>query len=358
MTGIAKSLLLLFLTGVLVSPACTSKKSSPAAGARQTGPLQVQGFRVETGNVSESIEVPGSLVPAEQTQIRSEVSGRVVQLNIIEGNVVPKGTLLVKLFDEDLQAQLKKLEVQLQIAQKTQERQQKLLAINGISQQEYELSSLDVDNLKADIQATRIAIARTEIRAPYAGKIGLRNISLGSFISPTDVITSIRQVDQLKLEFSIPEKYAQHMTKGYQLSFKVAAGKQMYPATVLATENTVDAETRTLRVKALVNGQHPDLVPGKFATVNLQLGQSDQALLVPSQAIIPQARNKQVIVYRNDSVQFRTVETGIRDASFVQILTGIEPGDTIVTTGLMAIRPQSKITLTEVSAIRKSGADQ
>jgi membrane fusion protein (multidrug efflux system) len=351
---ITKWIMLFFLTGLILITGCKSKKKEVQAvrGARQTGLLQVQGFRVEIGSVSDNIEVPGSLLPAEQTQIRSEVNGRVVFLNITEGNQVKKGTLLVKLFDGDLQAQLKKLEVQLQITQKTEERQRRLLAVEGISPQEYELSSLNVDNLQADIQSVKIAIGKTEIRAPYDGTLGLRNISLGSFISPADILTTIRQVNILKLEFAIPEKYARTMQKGAIVSFKVESGNEEHTATVLATENSVEATTRTLRVRALVNDRLQELIPGSFATVNLQLGQNENALMVPSQAIIPQARTKQLIVYKQDSVRFITVETGIRNSSFVQILNGIEPGDTIITSGLMAIRPQTKIKLTAVNSLK------
>jgi membrane fusion protein (multidrug efflux system) len=330
---------------------CNSKKVPLAGGAkRQQGPLEVDGYIVQQSSISESIEVPGSLLPFEETEIRAEVGGRIVKLNIQEGSTATKGTLLVKLFDEDLQAQLRKLRVQLQIKDKTQERSAELLKINGISQQEYDLSELDVENLRADIEATQIAISKTEIRAPYSGRVGLRNISLGSYISPTDIITTLRQVDQLKLEFAIPEKYAKEIVTGYKVSFKVDGGEEDHHATVMATENSVDANTRTLRVRALVNEKHRELVPGIFAKVNLQLGKSDNALLVPSQSIIPTARNKQVILFRKDSALYTIVETGIRDSAFVQVLNGVKIGDTVVTSGLMAVRPNAKIRIARVSS--------
>lgn len=338
----------IFLAAVVLL-SCNSKKVPFAAGAkRQQAPLEVDGYIVQQSSISETIEVPGSLLPFEETEIRAEVGGRIVKLNIQEGSTATKGALLVKLFDEDLQAQLRKLRVQLQIKDKTQERSAELLKINGISQQEYDLSELDVENLRADIEATQIAISKTEIRAPYSGRVGLRNISLGSYISPTDIITTLRQVDQLKLEFAIPEKYAKEIVRGYKVSFKVDGGEEDHHATVMATENSVDANTRTLRVRALVNEKHQELVPGIFAKVNLQLGKSDNALLVPSQSIIPTARNKQVILFRKDSALYTVVETGIRDSAFVQVLKGVKIGDTVVTSGLMAIRPNTKIRIARV----------
>jgi membrane fusion protein (multidrug efflux system) len=315
---------------------------------RNTGPLSVEGFVVEAHAESENIEVPGSLLPVEETQIRPEVSGRIVTLNIQEGAFVKKGTLLVKLFDQDLQAQLKKLEVQLDISNRTVERQGDLLKINGISQQDYDLSALAADNLKADIQTTRISISKTEIRAPYDGKLGLRNVSVGTYVSPSDILTNIRQVNQLKLEFSIPEKYAKDISPGYVVKFRVDGGEKDHVATVAATEGNVDQVTRTLKIKAIVKENHVELVPGTFARVNLQLGRNLNALMVPTQAVIPLARSKQIILFRKDSAQFLRVETGIRDSAFVQIVSGIRAGDTVIITGLMAIRPKVKVKITKL----------
>jgi membrane fusion protein (multidrug efflux system) len=330
---------------------CNDKKAQRSAGGgpRQQGPLEVDGFVVTESSISENIEVPGSLLPFEETQIRSEVGGRIVQLNIEEGAFVSKGKLLVKLFDQDLQAQLKKLEVQLKIREKSEERSAELLKINGISQQEYDLSTLDVENLKADIESTRIAISKTEIRAPYAGRVGLRNVSLGAYLVPGDVVTVLRQVDKLKLEFSIPEKYAPEISSGYVISFQVDGGKGNHKAKVIATENSVDQNTRTLKVRALVTAEHRELIPGVFAKVNLELGKNEKALMVPTQSIIPSARTKQVIVVRKDSALYTTVQTGIRDSVFVHLVNGVKVGDTVVTTGLMAIRPESKLKVARVS---------
>ena len=319
--------------------------------SRQTGPVVVDGFVVTPTTVSESVEVPGSLLPFEETAIRAEVGGRVVALNMKEGTVVDKGTLLVKLFVKDLQAQLNKLKVQLKINEKTEEPNKELLKINAISQQDYDLSTLDVENLKADIESTEIAISKTEIRAPYRGTLGLRNVSLGSYLSPADVITTIRQVEQLKLDFSIPEKYAREIDKGYVVKFKVDGGERTHTARVIATENSVDQNTRTLRIKAVVTEKDRELVPGIFAKINLQLGNDTEALVVPTQAVIPNIRNKQVIILRKDSALFSVVETGIRDSAYVQILQGVKAGDTVVTTGLMAIRPNAKIRVTKVTSL-------
>jgi membrane fusion protein (multidrug efflux system) len=339
---------ILLAAGIL----CSCKgKNVEVTSQRKSGPLLVEGFIAQPHSVSEAIEVPGSLLAFEETQIKAEVSGRIVQLNIQEGAIVKKGDLLVKLFDADLQASLRKLQVQLEINQKTVDRQRDLLAINGISQQDFDLSALAVDNLKADIESTRIAISKTEIRAPYDGKLGLRNVSLGAYVSPSDIITSIRQMNQLKLEFAIPEKYAKNMSVGYVVKFRTDGGTRDHNATVIATEGSVDQATRTLRVRAIVKQLDNELVPGVFAKVNLQMGFTADALMIPTQAIIPGARNKQVILLKKDSALFTVVDTGIRDSSYVQIISGLRAGDTVITTGLMSIRPKSKLKIQSVKRI-------
>ncbi len=345
---------LMFLEGCKDKAGGAGPQAGNGGANRQRGPMVVEGFLVETSEVSEAVEVPGSLLPAEETQIRAEVSGRIVQLNIPEGGIVPKGAVLVKLFDQDLQASLRKLEVQLQIAQKTEERQKELLAINGISQQDYDLATLNVDNLKADIESVKIAISKTEIRAPYEGQVGLRNVSLGSYLGQTDIVTTLRDVNQLKLDFFVPEKYAKAINKGYTVRFRVDGGRKDHVGTVIATEGNVNQTTRTLRIKAIVKDKDQELVPGAFVKVNLQLGETNDALMIPTQAVIPTARNKQVILLRKDSAIFSIVETGIRDSAYVQINSGLKKGDTVITTGLMAIRPSQKLKIGKLTRVPKS----
>ncbi|WP_276485697.1 efflux RND transporter periplasmic adaptor subunit [Paraflavitalea pollutisoli] len=342
------AVLLLFVCTI----ACKDEKkpaNAPAPGAgKGNATLQVEAFIVKTQSLGEQLEVPGTLMPFEQTEIRPEISGRVVKLNIPEGSFVKRGTVLVKLFDEDLQAQLKKLQVQLQINAKTAERQKELLTIGGISQQEYDLSELAVSNLRADIDLIRVNITKTEIRAPFDGRIGLKSISDGAYISPTTLVTTISQVGQLKMEFSVPEKYSDMMRKGRPVTFSVAGSNKTFNANVLATESVIESNTRTLRVRTIIASKDPILVPGAFAKVGLKLDQDDRALIIPTQAVIPQARNKRVFVYANGVAKSQVVTTGIRDSSFVQVTDGLKLGDTVITTGLLAIRPDAKIKLSKV----------
>lgn len=342
---------LIVLAAVLLTAGCKEKKDQSASakgGQRQQGPMTVIGYIVKTGAVSEPLQLPGSLLPMEETEIHTEVSGRVVGLYIQEGTSVNKGSLLVKLFDGDLQAQLKKLEVQLQIAQKTEERNNELLKLNGISQQDYDLSFLQVSNIKADIELMKTNISKTEIRAPFSGKIGFRNISTGAYLTPATVITSIRQVNQLKLQFSVPEKYSNKIKPGQLISFSTDGSKKKYIAKVYATESTVNESSRGMNVRCMVQQPDASLVAGAFAKVDMDFAKNDYAILVPSQAILPQARGKKLILYRDGIAKFVDVQTGIRDSANIEIINGVAPGDTIVTTGLLGLKPEAKIKLSKV----------
>ncbi|MEJ7738171.1 MAG: efflux RND transporter periplasmic adaptor subunit [Chitinophagaceae bacterium] len=346
-----RSITLLVSAILSLIAACSSKKepAKDTQAARRNMPSIVEGYVLKTSVLSNNIEVPGNLLPFESTELHPEVSGRVVLLNVKEGSYVKKGTLLVKLFDGDLQAQLKKLQVQLSISEKTVQRQGELIKISGISQQEYDLSGLDVNNIKADIDVIRTDIRKTEIRAPFDGKLGLRTISLGAYITPVTIVTTIQQVSQLKLEFTVPEKYTSNISTGQSVSFTTEGNNNRFSAKIIATEATVTEDNRSLRIRAAVTGKDKNLIPGAFAKVILDFGKDNNALLIPSQAIIPGARNKQVIRYKGGMARFAVVGTGIRDSSMVQITSGLEAGDTIVITGILAVKPDTKITLSKLS---------
>lgn len=340
------SILAVLLTALI---SCSEKKTTKkTTDSTKSGPLSVDVRVVLRDTVAESIEVAGNILPYELTEIRPEISGRVISLNFKEGSTVQKSTLLVKLFDGDLQAQLKKLQVQQQIAEKTEERQRELLKINGISQQDYDLSLLQLNNIKADIELLKVNISKTEIKAPYTGRIGLRNISLGAFVTPSNIITSISQVDQKKISFSIPEKYSNQIKSGMKVDFGIEGKEQDFTATVLASESVIEAQTRNLKILATINDGKNELVPGTFAKVSLTLGENTNAVSVPTQCIIPSARSKQVVLYKNGEPVFVNVTTGIRSVDNVQVTDGVQPGDTVIVTGLLFIRKDSKLKLGKI----------
>lgn len=324
------------------APAAEGK---PGAGKPPGGPLRVDIYVVRSSTLHESIDVAGSLLPFDETDIHPEVSGRITMLHIQEGAYVSKGTVLAKLFDGDLQAQLHKLQIQLQLAQKTENRQSQLLKIGGISQADYDLSVLSAGSIRADIQVMQANLSKTVIRAPFNGKIAFKNVSVGAYITPATNVTTIRAVDRLKLEFSVPEKYESKVGVGEHISFTIEGISNRYNARVIARESTISQENRSLKVRALVEQVDKYLSAGGFAKVTFNMGDNDKALLIPSQALIPGARDKKVVLARNGSAVFQVVKTGTRDSANIQITEGLAIGDSVVTSGLLTLKPGSKIQL-------------
>lgn len=331
---------------------CDSKKKTAAATTTSTQQQQqsiiADALIVSTQPLSADIEIPGTILAGETTEIHPEISGRVVQLNVKEGTFVGKGALLAKLYDGDLQAQLRKLEVQLKIAEQTEDRQGQLLKIQGISQQEYDLSLLQVSNLKADINIVREAVRKTEVRAPFSGKLGLRNISPGAFVTPATIVTTISQVSQLKIQFNVPEKYGSQLKNGQPINFMVDGSTKTFTANIIAAEVKMDENTRSLAIRALVKNSDPALIPGVFAKVRIVLGQNEDAILIPTIVVQPLGRKKLVYLYKGGKSIPADITTGVRDSSMVQVLTGLNVGDTVITTGLLFLRPGADVKLKNV----------
>jgi membrane fusion protein (multidrug efflux system) len=304
---------------------------------------------VQAKTIAASIEVPGSIVADESTEIHPEISGRITQLYVREGASVGKGALLAKLYDGDLQAQKRKLDVQLKIAQATQSRSEQLVKIGGISRQDYDVTSLNVSNLRADLDIVRTSINKTEIRAPFSGKLGLKAVSTGAFVTPTSVITTIQKTTGLRLDFNVPEKYVSQIKIGQPVNFSIEGSNRAYTALVAATESGIAESTRSLTIRARVKGVETGLVPGSFAKVKLSFTPDPNALIVPTQAIIPQARGKKVYVYNNGAARFVDVETGVRDSSNVQITSGLKQGDTVIITGLLGLKPDAQVQIKQIS---------
>jgi len=151
----------------------------------------------------------------------------------------------------------------------------------------------------------------------------------------------------LKLDFSIPEKYSQLIKTGQTVTFSIEGNATPHTAVVQATEQSIEANSRNLRVRALVRDSK-GLLPGAFAEVTLALGNKQEALLIPNQAVIPQARDKKVIVSKNGKAKFVTVKTGVRQSSMIEITEGLQAGDTVCTTGILFLRPDGVVTFSKV----------
>lgn len=342
--------LIVLVAGIIVYNKVLHPKegAAPAAGGGPPKEMSVTGYIVKAKTLDNKIQASGSLLAYEDVELHPEVSGKIVDLNLQEGKAVSKGTLLVKLYDADLQAQLKKLQVQRVTAEKTAQRLKQLLAINGIGQQEYDNAALQLDNIDADIMITQAAIAKTEVRAPFSGVIGLKNVSLGAVISPATTIATLQQIDQLKIDFTVPEKYTDAVNVGDVIRFMVDGQDETFNGKVYAIEPKIDEATRSVKIRAQVQNSKAKLYPGAFAKIDLGLKSIEGAYMVPTQSIIPEARNKKLIVVKDGKADFRVVQTGVRSQSYIQVTDGVNEGDTIVTTAIMYVKPNMGIKVTKL----------
>ncbi len=307
--------------------------------------LNAAGFLVVPTHMSELINSTGTLRPAEEVDLAFETSGKIVGINFTEGTRVKKGDLLAKINDRPLQAQLEKLLAQLKMSEAKEFRQRSLLDKDAISQESYDQVQTDVQSLRADINLIRARISETELRAPFDGIIGLRYLSEGSYATSSTKIAKLIKISPIKIEFSIPEKYASEIKIGYPITFTIDGSDNVFNASVYAVDPKIDIVTRTIVLRALYPNINEELKSGRYAGITLQLSQIDNAVAIPTEALIPEMDGEKVFIYKKGKAQSIRVNTGLRTESKIQIITGLKFGDTLITSGIMQLRQNLPILL-------------
>jgi membrane fusion protein, multidrug efflux system len=316
------------------------KQGKPGADAK---PMKVNTLVVSMTNSEKTVFSSGTTMANEEVDLKSEISGKIIALHIPEGSVVPKGYLVAKIKDDDIVAQIRKIELEEKLADQIEGRQRKLLDINAISKEEYEISQNKTYTLNADKELLKVQLAKTEIRVPFAGKVGLKGISLGAYVTPATTITSIVQYNPIKLDFSVPEKYISDVKLGQTIKFQTDGSQTEYMARIIAIDPKIDVALRTLKVRAIAQNPGSSLLPGMFVKVLLNLS-STPSLMIPTETVIPIATGKKVFVKRNGMAEEVIIETGLRDATNLQVLSGLKAGDSLITSGLMTLKNGGPVT--------------
>ncbi len=339
---IVYSLLVLSLGGLVSYRIVKNKSTAPAAQTGRPagggGPLRVDGVVVKQQTFVDSLSVKGSLEANEQIQIRSQVAGMVTAIYFKEGGQVQKGQVLLQIDRAELNAQVSQAQTQEQLAGENARRAKLLLEKEAISQEEYETAEAELKSLQAQTRLIQAQSAKTTIRAPFSGVIGLRSVSVGGYLTPETIVANLVNTNPIKLTFSVSEQYANQVKINTQLGFTVAGDDKKYVAKVYAIEPGLDAATRTLQLRALVDNPKGLLRPGAFANVQLPLNQIDNAILIPTQAIIPVQNGKKVFVAKNGKAKETMVETANRTTTDVLVTSGLQNGDTVLTTGILSLK--------------------
>ena len=326
--------------------------ASGKGGARGAGgPTAVQAMVVAPAGLSDRLQLSGTVLPNEQVELRSEVPGKIVAIYFNEGQVVGQGKLLLKTNDAELRAQYKRALYRKTLAAAKEARQRQLLEKNAVSPAEYDIAISELNTANAEIELIAAQIAKTEIRAPFSGVIGLRAVSVGSYISPTTKIATLSSTNPVKVDFFVPERYHSAVRPGSTVIFKVAGSDQRITGRVYAVEPNIDLTTRTLQVRASAPNPGGILLPGSFAEVELSLGRNEKALTIPSEAIIPEPGGKMTVyIARNGKAESRTVGLGLRTDRNVQVLSGLASGDTVIFSGIQLVKPGGPVTVALVDS--------
>jgi membrane fusion protein (multidrug efflux system) len=353
-------IIILFLAGMILYPkfkpflvAKLGPKNLQTPMLRQgQQKLSATGYLIKPVNMSEIINPSGTLLPAEEVDLSFETSGKIVGINFTEGTRVKKGDLLAKINDQPLVAQLQKLKAALKLSEGIEFRQRSLLGKDAISQESYDQIVTDVEKNKADINLVKAQIAMTELRAPFDGIIGLRYISEGSYTNPSTKIAKLIKISPLKIEFSIPEKYAQEISIGYPITFTIDGSTNVYNASVYAIDPKIDIVTRVIVIRALYPNKNEELKSGRYASISLELSKIENTIAIPTEALIPEMEGEKVYIYRNGKAESVKVTIGLRTEAEIQIVDGLKFGDTLLTTGILQLRQNLPIALDSVIVIQ------
>ncbi len=320
-----------------------------AQESRNNRVLNVNAKIIQTETLVDKQPIIGTLIPDEEVNLSFEASGKIVEINFNEGTPVKKGQLLAKVNDLELQAELRRLEAQVKLAEDRVHRQLTLLERDAVSQEAYEQVRTDLATLNADIDIVKEKIKLTELRAPFDGVIGLREVSVGAYATPTTIIAKLTKTIPLKIEFDVTERDAHKVKRGTNLTFTMSGNDiTQYTARVYAVESALDPELHKLTVRALYPNHNQQLMPGYFVNIELKKEEIQDAIAIPTEAIVPEMGKDKVYLYKSGTAQPVDVITGLRTESKIQVIRGLEVGDTIITSGTMQLRTGLKVTLDNI----------
>lgn len=331
---------------LITSPKLSIFESGPdtsAANGTTDMRLPVSMTVMEPERVDDRIRSTGTVLANEEVELRSEIAGIIKRILFKEGSRVGKGDLLVKIDDSELKAQLLKLQSQEKLAREVEIRRRSLLDSSLISSEEYERSLHELNSTRADIALTKARIDKTEIRAPFDGNVGIRFVSEGGYVTPATRIASLQNLASVKIDFSIPERYVNDVRKGQKIHFRLTGISGSYEGEIYAVEPRIDPTTRTVLLRAISSNDDGKIIPGAFAEIELILRQIDDALMVPTEALIPELGRHIVYCVRDGQAQPREVTTGIRTERKIQILSGLQRQDTVITSGILQLRPGTPV---------------
>lgn len=325
------------LAALLTACGCSDGTGKPGGGSRGAATVPVEALVVRPQPLANKIFTTGTLLANEEVELRSEISGRITNVYFQEGSRVTSGQLMLKVNDAELRAQLRRKELEEKLAADEELRKRNLFEIKVISQEEYDQALNRYKMIQAEREVIESQLAKTEIRAPFDGRVGLRYVSEGGYVSPNMLAATMQDLDPVKVEFAIPEKYAGLLRDGAKVLVRVGDLDSTFDGTVYAIESKIDQGTRTIKARARIPNPREILIPGAFARVELTLEEIPNAIVVPTETVIPELNGEKVFVSDNGVARAVRVTTGIRTEKSIQITAGLKAEDTLIVTGLLQL---------------------
>ncbi|WP_425392189.1 efflux RND transporter periplasmic adaptor subunit [Ekhidna sp.] len=342
--------IVLVIIGLIAYPklpmSTDSETENSQAASPQSQELTVNAMVVGTESLENKVNVTGSLIADESVVLNSELSGKVEKISFREGEKVKKGDIIVTLNDDEILAEIEKLQFTKKLNEDNEYRQKILLEKEAISREEYETALTTLNTVKSEIKVLQARLSKHYIKAPFSGITGFRDVAEGSYLNPGARITELYKVNPIKLEFKIPSKYISLVNNGDQLTFEVDGYEEQFTGKIYAVEPLIDPQTRSISIRAKASNDENKLYPGQFARVSLTLETIPNALMIPTEAVIPELNGKKTFLYKNGKVSTAQITTGIRTEDRIQVTSGLNEGDTVITTGILQVRPEMSINVT------------
>lgn len=301
--------------------------------------LNVSAHITKPETLENEVNTTGTVLANEEVELRSEISGKIIKIFFREGSNVNRGELLVKINDEELRAQLERARYRVKLLEDREYRQKVLLQREAISREDYDVSLNELNVARSEVELAEAQINKTEIKAPFSGRIGLKSVSEGSFVTSSIIIATLQNINPIKIDFSVPEKYSLQVQKGDKVTFSVTGTDEVFSGEIYAVEPKIDPVTRTLKIRAIYQNNAGRILPGSFAGVKLVLKKINNAIMIPTQSVVPELKGQKVFLFKNGIAVPQIIETGIRKEETIQVIRGLNVNDTLITSGILQIKP-------------------
>lgn len=343
-------LILIVLAALLIVPKLLSEKNKQQTTSTQTPQeIPVDAFVIKATELENEVATVGTIIANEEVEVKSELTRKITGIYFKEGTYVPKGKVLFKLDDSDILARLRKLDLDDELNVKQQDREKQLLDKGLLTPDEYDVRETNIEKIRADIEVLEVELSKTEIRAPFSGITGFRNVSIGSLVNNSVILTSIQDISRVKLDFSIPEKYINLFKPGQEITFSVDGYDEDFSGSVISYDPQINENTRTIVLRAAANNKGNKLLPGSFVKVKLKLDNISNAIMIPTESVVPKLKGQSVFLYQNGIAVMKDVEMGLRTDKEVQITSNLTAGDTIITTNILRLKPNGKVKIVNIN---------